>query len=524
MNRKMDMDDSDLLEDHARGAGNHSFRQFVQRYQNMVYSTALRRTGDPGQAEEVAQDVFLFVAEKAPLLVRHPSLAGWLYNTTLKKAANRMKQETRRKLREGRFAEEAGVSGGPGAAPAEAYAMVDEALAALDERDREALVLRFFQDLDLEAVGRAQGATAEAARKRVDRSLEKLRHIFRRKGVAIPSTSALVAVLAGSTQPAPAMLLASATAAAAATAPGVPSLTTYLFHHIIIMSKTQIVACALALAAVSVGVRQVAFANRADEAPEVKSQTAGLPMVQPAEAEQSNPVAAAPPPEIRPAPDDRVKAMAELEATVEAGMAYMLRMEEAGARSKVKSLVAALGLDGNQAALIERRALANVAREHERQSEKMAALGKARGNLEKIQRISESSREIGLFDGIEQDLETEQLERFGEWTKAEEEAGDRKLAETRTYLDMEELQTSVPLSGEKQAAVFAILLAENEAVFLGPDEEPLDPGTAEPFKRNQEQRLQERMRRLSEVLTEEEMANYRKHLEEDEMEFEDEDE
>ena len=91
----MDASDSSLLREFIEGTGERSFRHLVERYQNLVFSTALRRLGDRGRAEEVAQDVFVFLSEQARLLVRHPNLAGWLYKTTMKKAANRMKSETR---------------------------------------------------------------------------------------------------------------------------------------------------------------------------------------------------------------------------------------------------------------------------------------------------------------------------------------------------------------------------------------------------------------------------------------------
>lgn len=518
----MDTNDSSLLREFVKGNGNHAFRQFVERYQDMVFSTALRRTGDRGLAEEVAQDVFLFVAEQAKLLILHPNLAGWLYNTTLKKAANRMKQETRRKLREGRYADHAQLATESTDAPAEAYALIDEALAGLGAKEREALVLRYFQGHDLSSVGRAQGSTAEAARKRVDRSLEKLRDIFRRKGVAVSSTSALVAVLAGSTQPAPAMLLTSVTTSAAAITPAIPSLTAYITNTIITMTKTQIITAAVALAAIAVGVQQVTKANTAEESNVRTPQIAEAAKAQPDQSKQPALVETAVRPEAVPVADQKAEFLAEMKTSLEAARAYQLRIEQTKARSQVKALAKELGLDENQASMIERRALANVEREHERQQNLMKALASAKGDLAEIERISTESKEIGLFDGIEQDLYEEQMKGFEEFTKNQENVETRKMAESMTYQDMKEMQTSLKLTKEKQEAVFAILYAENEAMLSGPEEQPLDPGTAEPFKRNVEQRQQERMRKLSEVLTAEELAIYQKQLQESDAETDDE--
>ena len=62
------------------------------------------------------------------------------------------------------------------------------ALAKLGEKDRRAVVLRYFEGLSLRDVGGAMGVSEEAARQRVWRALEKLRANFAARGVAFPAT------------------------------------------------------------------------------------------------------------------------------------------------------------------------------------------------------------------------------------------------------------------------------------------------------------------------------------------------
>ena len=69
--------------------------------------------------------------------------------------------------------------------------MLTDALGALREADREAVLLRFYQDLSLAEVGEALGVSEEAARKRVNRGLDKLRAYLQRHD--IPVTAALLA-------------------------------------------------------------------------------------------------------------------------------------------------------------------------------------------------------------------------------------------------------------------------------------------------------------------------------------------
>jgi hypothetical protein len=92
--------------------------------------------------------------------------------------------------------------------------LLDEAMLRLGQTDRDALVLRFFEGRSLNEVGHALGANEEAAKKRVNRALEKLRNIFAKRGVS--STTAIIAetISAHSVQAAPVALAKAATAAA----------------------------------------------------------------------------------------------------------------------------------------------------------------------------------------------------------------------------------------------------------------------------------------------------------------------
>ncbi len=92
--------------------------------------------------------------------------------------------------------------------------LLDEAMLRLGQTDRDALVLRFFEGRSLNEVGHALGASEEAAKKRVNRALEKLRNFFAKRGVS--STTAIIAetISAHSVQAAPVALAKAATAAA----------------------------------------------------------------------------------------------------------------------------------------------------------------------------------------------------------------------------------------------------------------------------------------------------------------------
>ena len=94
--------------------------------------------------------------------------------------------------------------------------MLDEAMGWLGETDRNAIVLRFFENKTARQVATALKLNEAAAHKRVDRALEKLHHYFARRGVS--STTAIIAgaISANSVQAAPVALAKSVTAVAVA--------------------------------------------------------------------------------------------------------------------------------------------------------------------------------------------------------------------------------------------------------------------------------------------------------------------
>jgi DNA-directed RNA polymerase specialized sigma24 family protein len=72
----------------------------VQRHLRLVFATALRQVGDRSLAEEISQQVFLALARKAGRLGGHQTIAGWLYQTTLREAKRTLRTELRRQRRD----------------------------------------------------------------------------------------------------------------------------------------------------------------------------------------------------------------------------------------------------------------------------------------------------------------------------------------------------------------------------------------------------------------------------------------
>jgi RNA polymerase sigma factor (sigma-70 family) len=179
--------DSVLLARYAGAGDEAAFAELVRRHLGLVYHVAVRQTGGQAHvAEEVAQVVFTRLARKAGALAGHQALAGWLHTATRHVAHETLRAERRRRAREQEVAimEENPERGhGGGAVWAELRPVIDEALGALDERDREAVLLRYFAGLSHAAVGARLAVSENAARMRVERALEKLQVQLARRGV-----------------------------------------------------------------------------------------------------------------------------------------------------------------------------------------------------------------------------------------------------------------------------------------------------------------------------------------------------
>ena len=203
-----EIDDMELVRSYARNTSEEAFSELACRHVNLVYSVALRQTGNPHHAEEVTQAVFLILARKATSLSPKTVLPGWLYQTARLTAANFMRGEIRRARREQEaymqslLNEQANDEAWQQIAP-----LLEEAMGRLGQKDRDAVVLRFLGGKSLADVGKALGATEDAAKMRVNRALEKLRTMFVKRGVVLTTTIIAGAVSANSVHAAPASIL-----------------------------------------------------------------------------------------------------------------------------------------------------------------------------------------------------------------------------------------------------------------------------------------------------------------------------
>ena len=231
--------DCELLRRYAETNSEEAFAELVRRHLDLVYSAALRQVnGDAHLAQEVTQTVFADLARKAESLSRRPLLTGWLYTSAHFAAAKVVRAERRRRAREQEAQTMRELLQDPAAELDwdKLRPVLDEAMHKLKETDREAILLRYFEQRQFAEIGARLGVGENTARMRVERALEKLHAHLVRRGITTSTALLSTAISVNAVQTAPVGLAAALTTvslsgAAAGTA------TTLTFLELMTMTK-----------------------------------------------------------------------------------------------------------------------------------------------------------------------------------------------------------------------------------------------------------------------------------------------
>lgn len=226
-----ELPDTELLTDWLNHRQDRAFHALVERYAGLVHMAATRTCGgDQSLAGEVSQLTFIALAQKARTLVSRKSLAGWLHVTAVMHSKNLLRKHQRETKK--RQLLQTHMELYPHGQVADDWKrmqpVLDEALAALSAKDREALLLRFYRSLSVREVATNLGIATDAAQKRLDRATKRLRSQLARRGCLAGGTltAAMLFGLGSDAKAAvPAVSKFASNAIAASTAGGASSLT-----------------------------------------------------------------------------------------------------------------------------------------------------------------------------------------------------------------------------------------------------------------------------------------------------------
>jgi RNA polymerase sigma-70 factor, ECF subfamily len=179
----LENDDGQLVQ-RARAGDVQAFASLVEIHQRFVYNLALRALGDPGEAEDLAQEAFLRAWKGLPAFQGQAQFRTWLYRIVVNLCFNRL-PGLRRQLNELAVedAEETlpEMDPGPlaGIEAAERRAFLQAQIAGLPEGYRVMLALRFQQDLPYEEIARLLEIPLGTVKTGIFRARSRLREALR---------------------------------------------------------------------------------------------------------------------------------------------------------------------------------------------------------------------------------------------------------------------------------------------------------------------------------------------------------
>lgn len=164
----------------------HSFGAFYDRFSGVVFTTALRVLNNPESAEDVLQEVFIQIWEKAPLYdpARGKPMT-WAVTLTRHKAIDRLRATQRRSRLHDDVQRESEIrvefderSSFEAAASGDTNALVREAMRHLSSAQREAIELAFFSSLTQSEIAERLGEPLGTIKARIRRGMMKLRDVL----------------------------------------------------------------------------------------------------------------------------------------------------------------------------------------------------------------------------------------------------------------------------------------------------------------------------------------------------------
>ena len=154
----------------------NEFRRLIETHQRMVFSLALRVTGEHGAAEEVAQDVFLELHRGGDKLESEDHVRFWLRRVTVHRATDALRKKSRQpEASAEEWMEEQYVQDNSEGLNAAVIVLLEELLRTLPEQMRVVIVLRYQEDMLPDEIAKLLGQPLATVKSNLQRGLKLLR-------------------------------------------------------------------------------------------------------------------------------------------------------------------------------------------------------------------------------------------------------------------------------------------------------------------------------------------------------------
>lgn len=174
----------------VKGGDENAFRELIEAHQRRIIGTIAKMLGDEGEAEDIAQQVFIRVWKSAPRWEPTAKVTTWLYKIT----RNLVFNETRRRKRhpvqslDAKLSEDRPQQFADGGVKPADTALLDEEMQAaiqraideLPEQQRMAIILRRYDDVPYEEIAEILDLSVPAVKSILFRARTDLREKLRR--------------------------------------------------------------------------------------------------------------------------------------------------------------------------------------------------------------------------------------------------------------------------------------------------------------------------------------------------------
>ncbi|MFO8056320.1 MAG: sigma-70 family RNA polymerase sigma factor [bacterium] len=188
-------EDRELIDRFLKGE-DQAFNRLVLKYQNKAFNLCYRFLGDPDEAEDMAQEVFMTVHKSLPKFRGDSLFSTWLFRITVNHCKNRIKFLGRRRYYQSvsmdqpqetedgdLYHEVEDESPDPESAldSRETQDLVQEAISRLEPEHRLVIVLRDIEDVPYEEIAEMLGIKVGTVKSRIHRGRSELKSLLEKK-------------------------------------------------------------------------------------------------------------------------------------------------------------------------------------------------------------------------------------------------------------------------------------------------------------------------------------------------------
>ena len=179
----MDQDQEQEIIGRVLGGDRSAFVDLVEKYQGPIFNLAYRMTGSREDADDLTQETFIRAYQNLRRYDRSKKFFTWLYTIGINLIRNHLKKNVRdisHLAAAGSSLEQQQINGeGEGDVLSDDRMIrLEQVIRKLPVDLREAIILKFVQDLTFEEVANVTGDSVSAVKMRIDRGLEKIKQMM----------------------------------------------------------------------------------------------------------------------------------------------------------------------------------------------------------------------------------------------------------------------------------------------------------------------------------------------------------